>query len=108
MGTNYYLKLNACELCGHDDDPIHIGKESYGWKFIFDPYFGSWKSWQKALQENDGKIFNEYGDKISFREFQEMVERKQLKDGTHFLPGEQSHETLDEDGYRIFKSRDFS
>lgn len=33
MGTNYYLRQQACLHCGHVPAELHIGKSSGGWNF---------------------------------------------------------------------------
>lgn len=39
MGTNYYLhKKDACPTCGHQEEPLHIGKSSAGWCFSLAVY----------------------------------------------------------------------
>jgi len=66
MGTNYYVKSEKCEHCGHGDD-LHIGKSSAGWCFALRVYpdmgINNLLDWEKYLR---GKtIENEYGDTVS-------------------------------------------
>ena len=86
MGTNYVLRYNACEHCSRYDE-AHIGKQSFGWSFLFRAYphellnpaqpewgyqpaspFGfpvlSRADWLRVLAEVRGDVFNEYGDEI--------------------------------------------
>ena len=80
MGTNYYQRTDICETCNRYKER-HIGKNSGGWDFNFQGYDGiedspnikSWEDWKRELQE-DGKIFDEYGDELSFEEFVQLVE----------------------------------
>lgn len=75
-------------------DPIHIGKSSIGWKFLFhtvDGYFNyingesldtysKWVNFLKEYTENDTiVIMNEYDEEVSLTDFIELVQRKQLE-----------------------------
>jgi len=58
----------------HNGNRIHIGKRSYGWRFIFD--FNNWiyfdhteESIKKFLTEDVWGIEDEYGQQLSFDEF---------------------------------------
>jgi hypothetical protein len=79
MGTNYYHRTDICESCNRFDER-HIGKSSGGWQFSFQGYDDiqpnilSFEDWKRELQE--GKIFTEYGEEISFENFVELVESK--------------------------------
>jgi len=78
MGTNYYWNANPCESCGRTDKQIHIGKSSLGWTFSFHATdtIRSFKDWLKTF-EGDGYISDEYGEKITVRDFVTMVTLKQ-------------------------------
>lgn len=56
----------------------HIGKSSYGWRFLLQVYpqlnINSLEDWKKLLSE--GTIFDEYGDKISKEEMLEEITNK--------------------------------
>lgn len=78
MGTNYYARENECKHCNRYDD-IHLGKSSGGWHFTFQYNHGKYykdvnemKKWLKGK-----KIYNEYDEKISNKDFWEMVKAKQ-------------------------------
>lgn len=75
-------------------DPIHIGKSSIGWKFLFHSvprYFNyvsgepldsynRWISFLKEYTENDTiVIMNEYDEEVSLTDLIELVQRKQLE-----------------------------
>ena len=104
MGTNYYIIRKATredkkkfhEMIDNEQyeelqnelylfekqNKIHVGKSSYGWKFLFDAnnfkyYDKNEKSVWKWLKDNENDLYNEYGKKISFDEFKKMVESKQ-------------------------------
>ena len=97
MGTNFYLKRKlskqekdiAKELIDNDKydevrdilpNDVHIGKRSYGWKFLwnandfkyFEPNIDSLMNFLKS-----GDIYNEYGDYFTFDQFikEEVGER---------------------------------
>lgn len=97
MGTNYYIdiprkrrlaKKNLKSLIDEDkfdelrdevnkvltESYIHLGKKSYGWKFLFDAndckyYDLTKKGINKFIRENKAIIKNEYGEVIPFDEF---------------------------------------
>lgn len=89
MGTNFYLrhklsqeeKQKAKQLLDEDKydelrnllpKDIHIGKRSYGWKFLWDAhYFNYFKPTKESLFEwlKSGQIINEYGKHFTFDEF---------------------------------------
>lgn len=48
MGTNYYIRTGLCPTCARYDN-THIGKQSCGWAFCFDPFFPDYKTWLKFL-----------------------------------------------------------
>lgn len=101
MGTNYYLKKKVTEddkriinnllyrgdydvwdqirnYCDNQDNEIHLGKNSWGWKFLFDlndkKYYSDTKaSIDEWLSNPEYEIFNEYGEKLSKDEFWNMV-----------------------------------
>ena len=77
MGTNYYWKPNTqpCPTCGHNDDnSIHIGKSSGGWKFHFHgtEELRSWADWQAKISSG-GFIEDEYGGVISLDDLRRVV-----------------------------------
>lgn len=91
MGTNYYAVRNRPTI----DDPIHIGKSSFGWKFYFQSHNDKWHEppviWNtydqvyewlhKYTVETDSYvIMDEYDKIISFDEFIALVEKKQSED----------------------------
>lgn len=88
MGTNYFVVSTKPTVC----HPIHIGKSSAGWKFLFhrvkgyDNYFSNdplntFPQWKKFLEEHTSNgnivIMDEYDRVISLDEFLALVERKQ-------------------------------
>lgn len=111
MGTNYYCVSKKPTT----REPIHIGKSSWGWKFLFQEVNGTeydWSlqiknfdEWKKYLEEHIGKdmvILSEEDEEISLEDFLELVETKQANDNPkNFVYSK------DVNGYR-FSDRDFS
>ena len=88
MGTNYYAVRNKASL----EEPIHIGKSSFGWLFLFHEQNNTWRDipveWHNYEQVNkwlykntvESKkyvILDEYDKKISYKKFIDLVETKQ-------------------------------
>lgn len=118
MGTNYYVHFEECKCCGATPEPIHIGKNSYGWQFSFFCVPGvaeSWPEWQMFLE--DKNIVDEYGRDISFLDFKEIVDVNKSQPGNknhttecwlHPEPWEEDDENyLDPSGHS-FSRREFS
>lgn len=98
-------------------DPIHIGKSSIGWKFLFhtvpgyinyingEPLdsYSKWIGFLKEYTENDTVvIMNEYDEEVSLTDLIELVQRKQLENN------DDNFEYCDNvEGYR-FMSGEFS
>ena len=91
MGTNYYAVRSRPTIC----DPIHIGKSSAGWMFLFHEQEDAWcdppiywhsfndvKDWleQYVYKEHQFVIMNEYDEEIDYEEFFDMIENKQQLD----------------------------
>ena len=104
MGTNYYairklprsIKGKLCELLENDlydeakslfndnYEKIHIGKNSSGWKFLFNynnfKYYDLNKeSIDKFLRKEDIILCNEYKENINIDEFWDLVESNKDK-----------------------------
>lgn len=88
MGTNYY----AVRTRPTTDYPIHIGKSSIGWKFLFQAQHENWNEppvvwdtfdqvyewlYKYTVESGSYVIIDEYDEVISFEDFIEMVEDKQ-------------------------------
>lgn len=88
MGTNYYAVRNRPTT----QEPIHIGKSSFGWKFNFQSHNESyeippvvWNTYEQVIdwlrkytvETDEFVILDEYDRIVSLDEFVEMVEDKQ-------------------------------
>lgn len=88
MGTNYYLVKNKPSVYAGD----HIGKSSWGWKFLFykpdywehQRELNTFEQWRDYLKEatDSGKyiIMDEYDKPITFDDFIELVESRQKEE----------------------------
>lgn len=88
MGVNYYVVRNRPTT----EPPIHIGKSSIGWLFLFQSHNETWKTpsvvwntyeqvkeWLKkyTVDNENFVIIDETDEVISFEEFFEMIDNKQ-------------------------------
>lgn len=88
MGTNYYAVRNRPTT----QEPIHIGKSSWGWKFLFQAHNDTWEEppvvwntyeqvtdWLKkyTVDTQEFVIIDEYDRIVSFDDFVNIVEGKQ-------------------------------
>ena len=109
MGTNYFAVKNGPSI----QEPIHIGKASGGWKFLFQAQNETWndppvvwntynqvRDWLKkyTVDSTDYVIMDEYDDVIPFDDFVKMVETKQIRDADN--PDNFTH-CRNVDGYRF-------
>lgn len=89
MGTNYYVVPNRPSI----EEPIHIGKSSMGWMFLFhdvdEPYrevpvvwhsYDEVKDWLQryTVDTDEYVILNEYDKVISLEEFINRIQEKQI------------------------------
>lgn len=103
MSTNYYIKLpnqNHCNHCGRNDpgEEIHIGKYTYGIKFLFANDKGAcrnFREWKALLEEHQDRIFNEYGNPVTLESLMHLIQSSQS--GAHELIREYTY--LDPEGY---------
>lgn len=117
MGTNYYAVRNRPTT----SDPIHIGKNSFGWLFCFQSHNETWddppvvwnsfnqvKDWLKkhTVDSNEFVIIDECDEVISFDDFVKMVEEKQKDEHCQSNPDNFKY-SRNVDGYR-FTDGDFS
>jgi len=110
MGTNYYLVKNRPST----DSGLHIGKASFGWRFLFhkppiwetDKPLNTFEQWRDYLKETTESgthvILNEYDEIVSLDDFLKLVEIKQNEDNPDMF---KYCENVN--GYR-FASGDFS
>jgi hypothetical protein len=87
MGTNYFLKENACPTCGHDETQLHIGKSSMGWNFalhqIPEENLNSLDDWIARWSKPGSTIVNEYGEKIPTNDMLRIITERSGKNVVH-------------------------
>ena len=91
MGTNYYVVPNRPSV----ETPIHIGKSSYGWKFLFHEVHDAWHEppivWEKfedvrdwlkkyTVDSKDYVIMDDCDMIVSYDEMMDIIATKQLTD----------------------------
>ena len=103
MGTNYYrikkispevrkeinMYLDKNDLSSLrsylneiiEENKVHICKTSWGWQTLFDHNWGKYykptrQSLEQFLKEPDTYVVDEYGEKITFEEFWDMVDTR--------------------------------
>lgn len=116
MGTNYYLTKNGPTV----HEPVHIGKSSLGWLFLFcrqdDPWWRDpaiiWNNYEQVkdtlkkltVDSNEYVIINEYDDIVPYDEFVALVDAKQndpyCKDNPYNFKGRDIDNV---NGYRFTK-----
>ena len=104
MGTNYYLE-RTCPISDSVTERLHIGKSSYGWKFLFNSNNGvnkSFSDWRAILELRSNQIVDEYGKRISLYEFYTIIHEKQ----SHKDHG--IHAIVDDEGFNISIYTEFS
>lgn len=88
MGTNYYLVKNRPSI----SEPLHIGKSSGGWRFLFhkpsicdvDVPLNTYEQWRDYLKEQTENsthvIMNEYDDIVEYDWLMRLIDSKQSED----------------------------
>jgi len=102
MGTNYYARYELCSHCNRYEE-IHIGKSSMNFKFMFHATdeIKSYEDWIKFLSRKKTKIFDEYGNKISLKDFKKKVAEKQKAVYNNIAELNQERMYLDKDRYSM-------
>ena len=103
MSTNFYLK-HKCHCCGNEQE-IHLGKRSGGWKFALaydEDNYTSWNEMKEWIRKHEWEIYDEYDDYCDKEHFIAIVEDWQ--DGKSHSS---NYTITDNDGYE-FITREFS
>ena len=112
MGTNYYVPIDKeCPDCGKSHlcrEGMHIGKSSFGWKFLFAFNGGEYYKNLDELKSfiEDKKIWNEYGEEVTHEEFWHLVKVKQEAEEPESVNNFATY-VMNIDGYR-FMDGEFS
>ncbi len=77
MGTNYYLEQGQCSHCGHEEEPLHIGKSSAGWVFALRVYpelgLNTLADWIRFWLRKEYHIIDEYHHLVDPKEMLEII-----------------------------------
>lgn len=81
MGTNYYWhEKPPCPCCGATDEPIHIGKSSWGWCFSLhvDRRFGinTLEDWIERFNREGSYIRDEYEGTVEVEEMVRVITQR--------------------------------
>ena len=90
MSTQFSFRHNICGICDRYDE-LKIGRS--GKFFIFfgyrndpeQPTIISYDDWLDFFNNNDGKIFNEYGEELSVEKFCSIVNELKNKSDSYYL-----------------------
>lgn len=111
MGTNFYAVRNRPTV----SEPIHIGKCSIGWLFLFQtqdiPYneppviWNTYKQVKDWLRDNTQSgeyvIMDEYDTIVPYDDFIALVEKRQKDKRCRDNPDNFSYDVRNVDGYRF-------
>ena len=115
MGTNYYVVPNRPSI----EEPIHIGKSSMGWMFLFQDASELYREvpvvwhcyeevedwlYRHTVESEQYVIIDEYDKIISFDDFIRMIEYKQK----HFNDNPDNFTYCRNVGGYRFEEREFS
>ena len=99
MGTNYFAVKNRPTI----EEPIHIGKSSAGWRFLFHSceWFQDYNEFLRFIKEKvdtgEYVVLNEYDEQVRAADLIEMIEEKQEIDNEDNF----NYEVVNKDGYRF-------
>lgn len=87
MGTNYYLRLSGDMMHrlkdGEPEEELHIGKSSGGWVFSLRVHpehnINTIRDWVRLFRKDNNRIFNEYGDEVTWEEMLDTIARRSWK-----------------------------
>ena len=77
MGTNYYLRIDVCPVCGRPAHSLHVGKSSAGWAFALcthpDEGIYDLPDWEGAWAKENVEIWDEYDRAISPEAMKDII-----------------------------------
>lgn len=79
MGTNYYWHAKPpCAHCNHSEEPLHIGKSSFGWVFMLRIHpsldINSLDDWRRTW--TTGTILNEYKEGVTTEDMLAIITQR--------------------------------
>jgi hypothetical protein len=86
MGTNYYLYQKPdCKCCGRPFEPLHIGKNSGGWRFALhvmpEDGINTLDDWRVLWSAPGAFIRDEYGEKVSIADMERLITKREWRGG---------------------------
>lgn len=92
---------------------LHIGKSSYGWKFLLCAYpeldIMSLEDWEDLSKKPGNRIINEYGEDISLDELKDTILNRVTPDGGFSTRNSNTHSIIkSKDTYEITTFTEFS
>lgn len=113
MGTNYYFRMKPCPYCNRAVEDIHLGKDSYGWKFTFEVHIdlgiNSFDSLKQFIHthQHEGEIVDDHNRLLSWEEFCEIVNGSMRLNGVDSVKEDSEYSYYDSHGY-VWYNREFS
>lgn len=111
MGTNFYLKYGNIDHVGKQRE-VHIGKDSFGWKFTFEVQteleinsFDSLKDF--FMKTSDTIIIDEYEREYFWENFCEVVNETMHLNGVDSVKEDGACSYYDNHGY-VWYNREFT
>ena len=125
MGMNYYAKIskkqkdiinnNSCisDLAKYcvNKFTLHIGKSSWGWKFMFQVQevftkgesviLDTFAKWKKFINRDDIDVFNEDNELVDKKWFISYIQEKQCEAHPNENDNTYSHDFESSDGYMM-------
>lgn len=125
MGMNYYAKIskkqkdiinnNSCisDLAKYcvNKFTLHIGKSSWGWRFMFQVQevftkgesvtLDTFAKWKKFINREDIEVFNENNELVDKKWFINFIQEKQCEAHPNENDNTYCHDFESSDGYRM-------
>lgn len=120
IDNEQYEELQVALSIFEKENKIHIGKSSYGWKFLFNSnnfkfFEKNAESLWRFIKNNENDLYDEYGRKISYEELKDIV--KKSENGLDYLTYQLKYKVQDPyltvsdyyiDNLRFSSTTDFS
>lgn len=125
MGMNYYARISKkqkdiinnnsqisdlAKYCVNKFD-LHIGKSSWGWRFMFQVQevftkgesvtLDTFAKWKKFINREDIEVFNEDNELVDKKWFISYIQEKQCEAHPNENDNTYSHDFESSDGYRM-------
>ena len=125
MGMNYYARISKKQKDIINNNPqiselakycvekfdLHIGKSSWGWRFMFQVQevfvkgelvtLDTFAKWKKFINREDIDVFNEDNELVDKKWFISYIQEKQCEAHPNENDNTYSHDFESSDGYRM-------